>query len=278
MKRPLNEIELRRQIEESDVSGTPEEMRKTFEKLTGAQHTHGVVGVTRGGVRCLKIGKGPELIWFHGGGYVFGSPRTHLTLAREIASHGLCVVMPYYRLAPECVWPAPLQDALAVIDASDPAAIGGDSSGGHLALCAALRRKVKSLALISPNTDRSGQSTTRNRDSDLMNDDKTDTALAEMALPGVDRFHSDKSPILGDLSTLPPMILEVASAEILLDDSLLLARQAALAGRPLTLHVAPGLFHLYQLWPDALQSGAQSLARIAQFVLENASSSAKPAP
>lgn|GEM_PF-4456627 len=197
---------------------------------------------------------------------MFGAPETHATLATFLAAHGLRVVLPEYRLAPEDPWPAMLEDAHAVLSDSGPVVAGGDSAGGHLALVAAQTgADLKGLALVSPNTDRSGASQTRERDSDAMNDDASDAALARQAMP--DRTGRDPaaSPLLGVLAALPPVHLEAVGAEILLDDSLHLARALALADCEVSLHVSPGLMHMHTLWPDCLPAGAASLERIAAF-------------
>ena len=269
--RPINETQLRKLITSTPVEGSPEAMRKAFAHIAGLHDTSDVEEIDRGGVRCLAIGVGPELIWFHGGGYIFGSPETHLTLARELASYGLRIILPAYRMAPEYHWPAPLEDAIAVAEdtfaTTGSLNLGGGSAGGHLAICVALRQQADCLALVAPNTDRSGKSTTRKRTTDIMNEDSADAALASMIMPNVNPTHPDASPLLGDLSKLPAMHLEVAATEVLLDDSLLLARQAALAGVETSLHVTPGLFHMFPLWPDCLPEGAEALQRIARFVL-----------
>ncbi|GAA4229117.1 acetyl esterase/lipase [Sagittula marina] len=267
-QRPSTETELRAHIANTPVSGSPTEMRAGFARLTGPAPEAAFEEVTRGGIPCTAIGTGPELIWFHGGGYVFGSPGTHAALALGLAQRGLRVVMPDYRLAPEHPWPAMLHDARAVLDGSPACCVGGDSAGGHLALNLALAGsdRIKGLALVSPNTDHSGLSTTRGRDGDAMNDDATDKALSRMAMPETARRGPEASPLLARLEGLPPVHLEAAGAEILLDDTLLLARKAALSNVDTRLHVTPGLFHMFPLWPDALPEAAKALDRVARFV------------
>ncbi len=255
-------------IEATPMGDTPEDMRRAFGLRAGPQP---VARETRlGDVEALEIGKGPTLLWFHGGGYVFGGPQTHLNLASALASRGLRVVLPRYRLAPEHPWPAALEDALAAFDATGgPVAIGGDSAGGHLALCLALRRPVLALTLISPNTDRTGLSRTRqaNDRHDAMVDDAGDNALARLCFGALAPDHPDVSPLLSDLARLPPIWLTAATNEVLLDDALLLTRAAARAGVPVELSVRPGLFHLWPLWPQAIAEGAATLAAAAEFVL-----------
>ncbi|WMS44780.1 alpha/beta hydrolase fold domain-containing protein [Acuticoccus sp. MNP-M23] len=251
--------------------GRPAEMRAAFAALVGPQPAAEDVAIGPAG--GLAVGSGPTLLWFHGGGFVFGAPETHVALARAIAAAGVRVVLPRYRLAPEHPWPAMLDDALAAIDAvPGPVMIGGDSAGGQLALCAARRRTVRGVAVLSPNTDRTGASRTRKPLSarDLMNDDAGDAALAREAFgdrPGDD---PDVSPWRSDLSGIAALHIEVGTEEVLLGDSLLLAEAAVLAGVPTALHMTPGLFHLAALWPDAVPGAAAQLARLGAFARDAA--------
>ncbi|WP_316016093.1 alpha/beta hydrolase fold domain-containing protein [Roseobacter sp. HKCCA0434] len=256
---------LRAHIAAHPVEGTVADKRRAFARRAGPQPEIGTPDRI-GGVEVVRHGSGPRLVWFHGGGYVMGAPDTHLHLADALASHGVEIILPRYARAPEATWPAPLDDALALLDALDsPVALGGDSAGGHLALNAALARpgKVTALALASPNTDRTGLSTTRDRESDAMNDDAGDAAFWRMAAPDLPDDDPQASPLLADLSTLPPLHIELAGAEILLDDGLMLARRAAIAGVATSLHVTPGLMHMHVLWPHVLPEGATALARLA---------------
>ena len=252
-------------IEAEPLGRAPEAMRAAFARRLGEQAEAQAVP---GG---LAVGRGPTLLWLHGGGYVFGAPETHVNLAHALAEQGVRVVLPRYRLAPEHPWPAMLEDALAALDAvTGPVALGGESAGGHLALNAALARpgRAAALVLFSPNTDRTGLSATRGSTRDAMNDDEGDRALGRMAMGGVADDDPAASPLLADLSALPPLHLSVASDEVLLDDTLLLARRAALAGVAVDLRVTPGLFHMFQLWPQAIPEGAWAAARAGAYAGE----------
>jgi acetyl esterase/lipase len=266
-REPRTTDEVRALIDAIPMGGTPDAMRRAFELRAGPQPAAERIEV--GGIEALAAGTGPVLVWFHGGGYVFGAPETHRHLAVALAGHGLRVILPRYRLAPEHPWPAALDDAIAVLDAlPGPVAVGGDSAGGHLALNVARRRAATALALISPNTDRTDLSETRARNEpyDLMVDDVGDRELASLAFGDLDPSSPDISPLLGDLSALPPTFLAAATSEVLLDDALLLAHRAARAGVAVELGVWPGLFHMWTLWPQAIPEGAAALARAADFV------------
>ena len=259
--RPADEAGLRARIAAIPVEGTTEARRRAFRRLLG--HQPEAERLTLGGRDALAVGEGPTVLFWHGGGYVFGEPETHLMAAHALAARGLRVVLPSYRLAPEHVWPAQLEDALAALDAAPgDVALAGISAGGHLALNAALARpgRAAALYLMSPNTDRTGRSATRGRDGDAMNDGATDAELGAMALGHLPDDHPEKSPLGAALGGLPPLRLDAAGAEILLDDALLLARAAALAEVDVALRVRPGLMHMFHLWPDALAQGAAALA------------------
>lgn len=253
------------------VRGTPEEMRAAFAALA----PRGPAGrsVTLGDVPCRRFGpdSGAPILWVHGGGLVFGSPETHAAMADALAHLAQRpVIVPACRLAPEHPWPAPLQDVLSALDALDrPADLGGDSAGGLVALHAALQRpgKVRRLMLLSPNTDRTGASTTRmpNSARDAMNDDAQDLALAQLAFGDDPASHPDASPLHSDLTPLPPVFLSAATHEVLLDDTLLLTAALARAGVPATTDIRPGLCHLWMLWPAAHPEARRTLETLAAF-------------
>ncbi|WP_299046334.1 alpha/beta hydrolase fold domain-containing protein [uncultured Tateyamaria sp.] len=256
------------------VTGPPVQMRARFAQLVGA----GPAGhpATIAGVPCVRHGDGPAVMWLHGGGYVFGGPHTHARAADALAHvSGCAVYVPDYRLAPEHPWPAPLEDACAVLDAlPGPVALVGDSAGGHLALAVARRRagRVHALALISPNTDRTGRSWTRaaNSDSDLMNSDADDARLARMAMPDLAPDDPDASPILADLSALPRTLVTASPDEVLFGDSVLLMQALAHAGHNVSADMPGGLWHLWPLWPGRLRAADMTLRRIAAFLTADA--------
>lgn len=256
-------------IRATPVTGTPAERRAAFEALAGP----GPEGtrLTLGGVPCRAFGTGAPVIWLHGGGYVFGSGQSHAKCGSVLAElAAMQVIVPDYRLAPEYPWPAPFEDALAVVRAVGcDVPLVGDSAGGHLALVLAQGpARPRRLGLISPNTDRTGRSTTRaqNSGSDLMNDDDTDAELARMAFG--DRAPEDPvvSPLLGDLSRLPPTYLAASRAEVLADDTRLLHAAAVGQGADVTLEWQADLFHMWTLWPEALPEARATLAAIARHL------------
>ena len=260
-------------IRATPVEGSPADMRAAFLRLA---HPGGVPDlpevVTVGGCPGRWFGTGDRpILWLHGGGYVFGGSDSHAAPARRLADlTGRPVFAPDYPLAPERPWPAQIDSVAGVLTALSDCDVVGDSAGGHLAINLARRmpHAIGRLAVLSPNTDRSGLSTTRARNSasDLMNDDAQDRRLSDMALGHFRDDDPEASPLLADLSHLPPLFVTATTTEVLLDDSLLLATRAARSGVPVTQQVRPNLFHMWHLWPDALPEARATLRAVANHL------------
>ncbi len=265
-----------------DLGDKPAAMRAGFNTLllgedpapdTRPEVTLGGVVCRLSGAMSLEDGGGPVWVWFHGGGYVFGSPETHARLAEAFAkTSGQPVVVPRYRLAPEHPWPAQLEDGLAVSRALQSrgfdVSLGGDSAGGHLAINVALvlakaGTPALRLALFSPNTDRTGLNATRDIRSamDPIVDDPFDAKLGRWTFPGVPADDPQQSPVLADLSLLPRTHIEVGERELLRDDATVLYAFAKRAGAEVTLHEEPNAFHMWQVWVPWLQEGMESIER-----------------
>ena len=223
----------------------------------------------------------PPIVYLHGGGYVLGSPDTHARAALVLSrAAGATLLLPAYPLAPEHPWPAQrdaLLDWLDHLDAPGGYFLAGDSAGGHLALSLALalaesrRARLHGLVLFSPNTLRDyarSESRLEREPLDAMNAHGQDDALARLAFGETRGDDLDQNPLDRDLSALPPVYLDVGTHEILLDDALLFARRAALAGVALDLHVAPGMFHLRQLFAQHWRAADASLERAGLWVRE----------
>lgn len=253
-------------IEAHPLGDTPEEMRTRFEAL--------VLGDEPSSERRPSTpGGGGTIVYLHGGGYVFGSSATHRRIVKGLrARTDLAAIVPDYPLAPEHAWPAQLNAVLAAVP-DGRVILAGDSAGGHLALVTALelaRRGTPAagLVLFSPNTDRSGLSDTRKRNDPLdpMVDDAGDRRLAKMCFGDMASDHPQVSPVLDDLSLLPPTCVEVGVEEVLLGDSLILAERARAAGVDVTLHVEPRGLHMGQIWAPWWDVANASLDRAAAFV------------
>lgn len=266
----MDRAALEQHIRDTPVEGLPANMRAAFLALAQAGTVPDLPPQQDvGGCPGRWFGQGGKpIVWLHGGGYVFGGSDSHAAPAQALA--GLtdrAVFVPDYPLAPEHPWPAQLTAAKAVVDAIGSCDLVGDSAGGHLALNIALERGglIGKLAVLSPNTDRSGQSTTRVRNTprDLMNDDAQDRRLSDMALGHLPDDDPAASPLYADLSGLPPLLVTATTREVLLDDSLLLARNAAQQGATVTSMILPDLFHMWHLWPDATPQAIEILQSVA---------------
>ena len=223
------------------------------------------------------------LIYFHGGGYCSGSIRSHRGMVTEAGRAGaLRTLAVGYRLAPEHPFPAALDDALTawhfVRGQGLPArsiAVGGDSAGGGLsvALLNRLKESGEELPccawLVSPWTDLTLSGAT------LMTKDFVDPLihkayleeLAAAYVPaGIDRKDPRFSVLFADPEGLPPMLIQVGSAETLLDDAARFAVAAGTKGVFVTLEIWPGMIHAWHLWNACLEEGRQALAGAGAFL------------
>jgi acetyl esterase/lipase len=226
------------------------------------------------------------IVYLHGGAYVSGSPRAYRGLVSHLASATGCrVVAVDYRLAPECPYPAGLEDSVAVYRAllaegQDPAQlfIAGDSAGGGLTLATALSLRDGGLPLpaalmcIAPWTDLTGSGesmrTRRHRERMLtpagIDKNARDYAGAES------RTHPLISPLFADLSGLPPTMIQVGDDELLLDDSLRVAAAASHHDVDVTLQVWPDLWHVWHLYAGLMPEANAAIRQLADFVAHRA--------
>ncbi len=227
------------------------------------------------GLRRADAPRGAALLYLHGGGYVCGSIASHRPLTVEIARTFPGTVWSLdYRLAPEHPFPAALDDALAAFDhivaeGVDPSAIAvaGDSAGGGLAvgvLLALARRGVRAGAgwALSPWADMRlrGETLRTLADKDPMVFPGTLEATAVLYLGGHDIDTPEASPAFADLTGLPPLLIQVGSTEILVDDAAALARNAGLAGVETRLEIWPEMIHVWHLFPAELEEARRAVA------------------
>lgn len=226
------------------------------------------------------------LIFFHGGGYCSGSIQSHRRMVTE-AGRAACVrtLAVGYRLAPEHPFPAAYDDALAAWDflkkhrvEAHHIAVGGDSAGGGLtiALINRLRESGSTLPacawLVSPWTDLTMSGTT------LTTKDAVDPLihkgyleeLATAYLPaGFDRKDPLVSPLYANLKGFSPTLIQVGSAETLLEDATRFAAAAGAADVPVMLEVWPQMIHAWPLWNARLEAGREALARAGTFIRDH---------
>ena len=240
--------------------------------------------VELGGRPAVRLRAGDEsdtvLLYLHGGGYVVGSQHTGARLAGALLTRtGGTAYSLDYRLAPEHPHPAAVQDALTayreLLETTAPTdlLVAGDSAGGGLtvALLAAARAaglpQPGAAAVFSPWTDLtlSGASLAGRAAADPIFDVAALRWYVAQVAPAPGAARS-ASPIFTDLSGLAPLLIQVGGDEILLDDAVRLAKRAVADGVEVTLEVAPGLPHVYQLNFDHLADADDALDRAAAFL------------
>lgn len=224
----------------------------------------------------------PLIVYFHGGGYVMGNPRTHAALGANLTRRtGLPVCLPDYRLAPEHPFPAAFEDAVQVWHAllargHDPAqiVIGGDSAGGGLALallghlCTTDQPRPAALFAFSPFTDLtlSGASIRDNAASEILLPISRLEQLRAKVLQGADPADPRISPLFAEFPGAPAVLIQVARTEILLDDSRRMAECLRAQGVDVTLQEGGNLPHVWQYFHGWLPEARKSLAQTAHFI------------
>ncbi len=222
------------------------------------------------------------VLYLHGGGYTIGSLKSHRDLAARLSAAAVvCSLLIDYRLAPEHVFPAALDDALIayrwlLARGRKPGhvVLAGDSAGGGLALALlqALRDRNTPMpagaVLLSPWTDLVGTVESRTtRDAvDPIFTGEVVNALGRI-YPGTEDARNPLiSPINADLHGFPSLLIDVGGDEVLLDDALQVAEHARAAHVPVELTVWDGMWHVFQQYAAILPEGQQSLENIGKFI------------
>lgn len=220
------------------------------------------------------------ILQLHGGGYygrLHNTYRDMAALYNEI-SRGLDVLSVDYRVAPEYPFPAALEDAAAAYRwilgngyDTRKVFVAGDSAGGGLALalCLYLRDRgmpmPRGIITMSAWTDltKSGQSYQENFDIDPMFGGSTDTLVYKEGYFGeLDPEYPYISPVNGSYHGFPPMLMQVGEYEMLLSDTVEVARKAREAGVMVKEHIYNGMFHVFQmgflLYPEAREAWVEA--------------------
>ena len=222
------------------------------------------------------------LLYLHGGGYVIGSLASHRHLAAELGrACGTRTLAVDYRLAPEHAYPAAVDDALAayrhlLYQGIKPGhiAIAGDSAGGGLTVATLLAIKAAGLAqpacgvCISPWVDLEAKGASMDGKSaeDPMVQRQGLLDWAGLYLNGADPKSPTAAPIYGDLTGLAPLLIQVGSAETLLDDSIRLAGVAGAAEVDVKLEVWPQMIHVWHFFYPMLTEARTAIVGAGAFV------------
>ncbi len=272
------------------IGSDVDELRRLFREAVSAQPLPADVTVTAGslgGVPTAEITvDGVErrhvVLYLHGGVYVISDAFLAAGLASEVGRRTHAKVISVdYRLAPEHPYPAAVDDALAAykallddgIAASDIVFVG-ESAGGGLAIATMVNARDHGLPLpaaafvMSPYVDLTLAGTTMEtkREADpLLSRELLEPRVADYTA-GQNAALELISPVFADLSGLPPLIIQAGSHEVLLDDAVRLARQAATADVEVTLEITPRVPHVFQAYSAMLDEAAAALDRAGELL------------
>ncbi|WP_394152037.1 alpha/beta hydrolase [Loktanella salsilacus] len=230
------------------------------------------------------------LLYIHGGAFVMGNLRGYRHLIAAIGkAAGLRAVFLNYRMAPEHPFPAALDDAeaawRALSDNPDygPLTLAGDSAGGNIALALLQRIIAKGLtlpaavAVMSPVTDlrMKNPSLAANRRSDPLVSTRWGARGVAAYLAGTDPAQPDASPILGDFTGAPPVLIHADTTEVLFDDARLMTDHLSAQGVDVTFHAQTGLPHVWHMGVGRTPEADASVAEIGTFLASHTPPKAK---
>jgi monoterpene epsilon-lactone hydrolase len=272
-------------------SGTPAaELRRPYSEIaarfgllpaeTTVERAH--LGQVKGEwVRVPEAQPERLILYFHGGGYVAGSPESHRPLiARLCKAAGAGALTLDYRLAPEFPFPACLRDAVDayrfLIGKGFPPlsiALAGDGAGGGLAISTAMAIRNAQMPMpaavvaMSPWADLtlSGWSMMENAASDDVLSWDLLFVSARNYLKNANPADPYASPVFGNMRDFPPIMVHTGSLEILRDDASRLGELAAAANVPVSVEVYHDMGHLFQALSSSSE-GKVSLGRLGQFI------------
>ena len=275
------------------------EQRRQLKELLSAQPLPADVTVTAaalGGVPTAEItidGTDPRhtVLYFHGGVYVMGDAFLAADLASQIGRRTRAKIISVdYRLAPEHPYPAAVHDALAAYQAllhngiaPSDIAFAGESAGGGLAIATLVNARDHGLPLpaaalvMSPYADLTLAGTTmrtKHQLDPLLSRENLQPRVTDYTA-GHDTTTRLISPIFADLSGLPPLIIQAGTHEVLLDDAIRLARQAATTDVQVTLDITPRVPHVFQAYHPILDEAATALDRAGQLLAAHLTSATR---
>jgi acetyl esterase/lipase len=270
------------------------EARESFAKLMNALPVPEGISVhetSLGGRPALRVipdagASAGTLLYLHGGSHVVGSPRTALGLTAGLVTRtGIPGISLDYRLAPEHPFPADVQDVVAAYrelleQGLTPGSIAfaGDSAGGGLTITGALAARDAGLPLpaaivaFSPGLDatRAGESMVTKAEADPLINRAAIDYMSSLYVAGQDRRNPLLSPVVtADLTGLPPVLVQVGTNEMLLDDARRLARRASDAEVDVVLDITAKVPHVFQSFTGMLDEADQALDRAALFLRQH---------
>jgi monoterpene epsilon-lactone hydrolase len=226
---------------------------------------------------------GSTILFFHGGDFTFGSTKDHLGLCIWIARATRAQVFSVdYRLAPEYVFPAAIEDAIAayrylISHGTLPHRIipVGISAGGTLVIDLLLSARDQRLPLpragicMSPPVDMlfEGESVKKNLDNDWITPERLD-AMRTVYLAGHDPKDPLASPVYARLNGLPRLYIQAGTHELLLSDIASFVDKARWAGVPVQFELWEGMFHCWQMFARQVPEGQEAISHIGDYALD----------
>ena len=274
----------------TSARGSLEELRRHYDfisaqygpDLPGTEVEHAQLGQIRG--EWLHVPESrPQrlLLYFHGGGYISGSPETHRPLVAKLCkATGAAALVVNYRLGPEYPYPAALRDAVDAYRfligngfSARSIVFAGDGSGGGLAFAGIMAVRNAGLEMpaacvaMSPWVDLTltGWSILENARKDEFLNWELLFASARHYLQNAKPADMYASPIYGSFHDFPPIMVHAGSQEVLRDDASKIGELAAAAAIPVSVEVYDGMHHVFQAHPNAAEARV-SLGRMGQFV------------
>ncbi len=223
------------------------------------------------------------MLYFHGGGYTIGSSHSHRSLVGKIAKKaGIIALLIEYRKAPEHPFPAALDDALASYKRllykrgklPENIVFAGDSAGGGLVFALLLKIKEEGLPMpagaigLSPWVDltNSGESILKNQYEDPLVDIRKMEKWAKMYAGATDQKNPFVSPLYGDLSGLPPILIQASDSEMLYSDAVRIVKKIEEANVDVTFQTWEGLIHWWQIFQRVVPEASEALDKISDFI------------
>ncbi|HTA98253.1 MAG TPA: alpha/beta hydrolase fold domain-containing protein [Solirubrobacteraceae bacterium] len=228
----------------------------------------------------------PVLVYLHGGGYSLGSSRSHRHLAAAIGRVAdVAVLSVDYRRAPEFAFPAAVDDTVTAIRwllerTNAPVVLAGDSAGGGLVVAGMIALRDAGLPLpaagvcLSPWVDLTGRADAHVRlaERDPLLSSVELKRMADAYLRDADPHQRLASPVFADLSGLPPLLIQVGTEEILLDDARTLADAARRARVEVRLEEWSEMIHAWHWYFPVLDEGRRAIIAIGEFIRDHATS------
>jgi epsilon-lactone hydrolase len=273
-----------------DLSAPPAKLRADFSAMVAAAPVASDLrfdSISMGGIPGLaSISPGARtdrcLLYLHGGAFVIGSAHDYRSLYGELGrAIGVRAVAPDYRLAPENPFPAAVTDVLNVYRAlladglpASAIVLAGDSAGGGLVASLMIAARDAGLPmpagalLISPWADLACEAPSMTTKATADPALTREGLLANAALYLAQHLPQTPlaSPVHADLARLPPMLVQVGTAEILLDDALRIATRAAQANVRIVLSVWPDMPHVWHFFGFMLEEGRRAVREAADFL------------